>query len=252
MKIPKPTPATDRTPYRIKGPARILIVSDIHVPFHDSVAIRKAIEFGQDQGPITHLIVNGDLLDAYHLSTFEKDPRVRHLSHEIDVAVELLGVFALELPGAKIVVKLGNHEARFDRYLRTNAPALADLPEISLEEILRSRLPEVDVVEEWRNILAGDLLVNHGHEVGRGSGGQHPARWLVNRTGVSSICGHFHRTDNWTSRDALGRTLRGWTTGALCQLSPDYLPRNQWNHGAAFVHLRRGGRFDVMNQILDT
>ena len=57
-----------------------------------------------------------------------------------------------------------------------HAPGLADPPEMCLEAILRKRAPKVEVVEEWRNITAGDLLVNHGHEVGRGSGGQHPAR----------------------------------------------------------------------------
>lgn len=252
MKIPAPTPPTDRTPYRIKGPARLLIVSDVHVPYHDPEAIRAAIAFGRDRGPISHVLVNGDLLDAYALSSFEKDPRARRFGEEVDLAIEILQVFARAFKSAKVVVKLGNHEQRFDRYLRTNAPALADLPEISLEEILRNRVPEMDVVEEWRNILAGDLLVNHGHEVGRGSGGQHPARWLANRTGVSSICGHFHRTDSWTSRDALGNFVSGWTIGALCQLSPDYLPRNQWNHGAAFVEVQRSGSFQVTNAILDT
>lgn len=249
MKIPRPTTPTDRRPYRIKGPARILIVSDIHVPFHDPGAIEASIDFAQSQGEISHVLVNGDLLDAYHLSTFEKDPKVRRLSEEIDQAIQILQVFAQELPGVKMIFKLGNHEARFDRYLRTNAPALADLPEISLEDIFRKRIEEVEVVEEWRNIVAGRLLINHGHEVGRGSGGQHPAKWLVAKTGTSAICGHFHRTDSWTSRDALGRPLQGWTTGALCQLSPDYLPRNQWNHGAAFVDVRPGGGFHVTNKI---
>ena len=90
----------------------------------------------------------------------------------------------------------------------------------------------------------------HGHEVGRGSGGQHPARWLVGRTGVSSLCGHFHRTDTHSIRTALGEYVHGFTIGALCQLSPDYLPRNQWNHGAAFVQVNADGSYLVENKIL--
>lgn len=250
MKIPAPAFTTDRTPYAIKGPARILVVSDIHVPFHDPEAIRAAISYGRDQGKISHVLVNGDLLDAYHLSTFEKDPRARSFGEEVNVAVEILQIFARSFKSAKIIVKLGNHEQRFNRYLRTNAPALADLPEICLEDILRKRAPKVEVVEEWRNITAGDLLVNHGHEVGRGSGGQHPARWLVGRTGVSSLCGHFHRTDTHSIRTALGEYVHGFTIGALCQLSPDYLPRNQWNHGAAFVQVNADGSYLVENKIL--
>ena len=91
MKIPRPTTPTDRRPYRIKGPARILIVSDVHVPFHDPGAIEASIDFAQSQGEISHVLVNGDLLDAYHLSTFEKDPKVRRLSEEIDQAIQIHG-----------------------------------------------------------------------------------------------------------------------------------------------------------------
>lgn len=252
MKIPAPAPTTDRTPYRIEGPARILIVSDIHVPYHDPDAIRAAIAFGRDRGPLSHVLVNGDLLDAYHLSRFEKDPKARRFSQEIDDAVQILKIFARVFGGAKVVVKLGNHEARFEKYVRERAPELADLPGLTLEEILRSRLPDLDLVEEWRNITAGSLLINHGHEVGRGSGGASPARWLIQRTGHSAICGHFHRTDSHSIRTALGEVVHGWTIGALCDLSPDYLPRNQWNHGAAFVEVDADGSYLVENKIFHT
>ena len=233
----------NRDPYTIKGPAQVLILSDIHVPFHDPDAILSAIAMGKEEGPISHVVVNGDLLDAYHLSSFEKDPKVRRFSEEVDMAVDILVGLSSTFKKARVVLKLGNHEARFDKYVRTNAPALADLVGLTLEDILRTRLPKIEIIEEWRNILVGDLLVNHGHEVGRGSGGAHPARWLLNKTGVPSLCGHFHRSDQYGQRNALGTLVQSWTTGALCQLAPDYLPRNNWNHGAAFVHVQRDGPF---------
>jgi predicted phosphodiesterase len=249
MKIPTPAPTTDRTPYAIEGPARILIVSDVHVPYHDPDAIRAAIAFGRDRGPISHVLVNGDLLDAYHLSRFEKDPTARTFAQELKDAVQIVKIFARVFASAQIVIKLGNHEKRFETYLQGHAPALADLPGFTLEEILQKELPDVDVVSEWRNITAGDLLIVHGHEVGRGSGGTNPARWLLQRTGVSTICGHFHRTDSHQIRNGLGEKIHGHTIGALCQLSPDYLPRNQWNHGAAFVELTAEGEYLVENKI---
>lgn len=248
MKIPIPSPVPSRHAYEIKGPARILVVSDIHVPFHDPGAIVSAIEYGKDQGGITHVVVNGDLLDAYHLSTFEKDPRERRFREELDHGVEVVRLFANEFDSARVVLKLGNHEARFDRYLQRHVPEIADLDDFSLVSILSSRLPRVDIVEEWRNITAGSLLINHGHEVGRGSGGVHPARWLLNRTGVASLCGHFHRTDTFTHRNALGIPITSFSIGCLCNLSPNYLPRNQWNHGAAFVEVFRDGTYLVENK----
>lgn len=250
MKIPDPVHIIDRKAVEIGGPARILIVSDIHVPYHDPNAIRAAIAFARKRGRITHIVVNGDLLDAHHLSNFEKDPHARHLRDEVEDAAKILAVFRDAFPRAQMIVKNGNHEARFDRYVRTSAPQLEGIPGVSLAEILGRYVPGVLWVEEWRSIMAGDLLIVHGHEVGRGSGGYSPARWLLQKTGHPSICGHFHRTDIHRTRNAVGTVVTAWTVGALCNLSPDYHPRNQWNHGAAIVDLEEDGTFDVENRIL--
>ena len=121
---------------------------------------------------------------------------------------------------------------------------------MSLKDILGRFVPGILFVEEWRSIMAGDLLIVHGHEVGRGSGGQHPARWLRQRAGHPAICGHFHRTDYSRETNAVGALIETWTVGALCNLSPDYHPRNQWNHGAAFVEVHDDQTFEVENVIL--
>ena len=249
MNIPDPVDLTERKAIQIGGPARILIVSDIHVPFHDPDAIRTAIAYGMERGPITHIVVNGDLLDAHHLSSFEKDPHARHFRDEVEDAAKILAIFRDCFPRAEMIVKMGNHEARFDRYVRTNAPQLSGIVGVSVEEILGRFIPGVLFVEEWRSIMAGDLLIVHGHEVGRGGGGAHPARWLLQRAGTSAICGHFHRTDNFRQRNAIGTIVEAWTTGTLCNLSPDYHPRNQWNHGAAFVEVETDDTFEVENVI---
>ena len=245
LRLPHPSPANDRTPLALEGERRVLLLSDIHVPFHDVQAIEAAVNYGLKKKPITDVYFNGDLLDFYTLSTFDKDPAERDISTELTMGAELVFEIAKAFPKARIWLKLGNHENRWGRYLRARAPDLASLPELSVESILRQYVPDVHVIEDDRLVKMGKLLVVHGHEVGRGSGGAHPAKWLHNKTGTSSLCGHFHRSDEFTTKTALGIVSSSWAVGALCQLEPNYLPRNQWNHGAAIIEIDDAGDFRV-------
>ena len=38
-----------------------------------------------------------------------------------------------------------------------------------------------------------------------------------------------------------------WSTGCLCDLTPEYARLNRWNHGAAHVEISNGGDFHVTN-----
>ena len=247
LKIPAPQPATDRSPMELTGERRVLILSDIHVPFHDVQAIEAAVEWGRREKGVTDVLINGDLCDFYQLSNFTRDPNERPIADEFKMAAELVGEISRAFKGADVHIKLGNHEQRFTRYILTKAPDLIGLEQLTLEAVFSAQIPGVNIVEDWRVMKLGKLVVVHGHEVGRGSGGQHPAKWLQQKAQRSSLCGHFHRSDEWTTKDALGQVRTSWSVGCLCNLEPDYLPRNQWNHGAALVDIDKRGEFSVRN-----
>jgi hypothetical protein len=51
----------------------ILVLSDIHFPYHDEEALGSAIQYGIAQ-KVNTILLNGDVLDFYQLSRFDKDP----------------------------------------------------------------------------------------------------------------------------------------------------------------------------------
>lgn len=246
FKIPKPNKRVSREPLKIQGPRRVLMLSDIHIPFHDVNAVTAAIDFGR-QEKVTDVWLNGDILDFYSLSSFEKDPRERRFSDELEMAKTFVDAICEAFPNANIWAKMGNHENRFDRYLSARAPELLGVPSFSLERVLVDTGMNVNFVPDWRVTKFGKLFVLHGHEIGRGGGGQNPARWLHLRTQNSSVCGHFHRTSEFTTKDINGKIATSWSLGCLCDLSPDYMQHNQWNHGFGFVEIRKSGTFHFQN-----
>ena len=245
-KIPPSELTISRRPLIIKGPRRVLVLSDIHVPFHDTKAIKKAVSFGVENGA-TDIYLNGDLLDFYSLSNFAKDPRERNLSDELETAKKLIDYLRDTINPVKIWYKVGNHEDRFERYLKTKAPELLGVKMFSLKEIFEAYNFGVDFVESWRVVKFGNIVGVHGHEVGRGAGGLHPARWLQLRTQRAAFCGHFHKTDTFTSKDILGDFTTTYALGCLCDLQPDYLVKNNWNHGAGFIEIDKRGRSKFTN-----
>lgn len=247
LKLPTPQPPPDRAPLELQGERRVLVLSDIHIPFHDVDAIEAAVDWAKREKGVTDILINGDLCDFYQLSSFTRDPKERSVVEELTMAAELVGEVARHFKGAEVHLKLGNHEQRFTRYIQTKAPDLSGLESLTLEAVFAHHVPGVNIVEDWRVMKLGRLVVVHGHEVGRGSGGQHPAKWLQQKAQRSALCGHFHRTDEWTTKDALGQVRTSWSVGCLCNLEPDYLPRNQWNHGAALVDVDKAGEFHVRN-----
>ena len=244
--LPKPNKRMSRAALQINGPRKILFLSDLHIPFHDNKAISAAIDYGL-QNKVTDVWLNGDILDFHSLSSFEKDPRERRFVDELEMAKSFVDALATALPNVNVWAKMGNHENRFDRYLTAKAPELLGVPAFSLDRVLSDAGVDVNFVEDWRVAKFGKLFVVHGHEVGRGGGGQHPARWLHLRTQNSSVCGHFHRTSEFTTKDINGKLSTSWSVGCLCDLSPDYLQHNQWNHGFGFVDLQKSGSFSFQN-----
>lgn len=226
-----------------KGVTRLGILSDIHLPYHDEQALSVAVEYLKGRN-INGLLLNGDTLDFYGLSTHEKDPRKRKFGEELECFKEFIKWIKQELD-CPIYYKIGNHEYRYERWMMHKAPELLDIPNFKLEEVLEFGANGIIKIESMTKIQAGKLNIYHGHEF-KGSGGVNPARWLSLKAKVSSCVGHFHRSSEFVWRDSNGSVFVCYSFGALCDLSPEYLPENDWNHSVQDVEIDpKSGEFKM-------
>lgn len=230
-----------------KACTRILLLSDIHVPYHNIEAITKAIQYGKEK-KVNAIVFNGDTIDFHGLSRYEKDPRKRRFSEEMELARQLLNVFRKEFDGVPFYFKLGNHEERYESYLRTKAPELLGTAEFTLDTLLKFGELGCTLIQDKRIIKAGKLNILHGHEFGNSTFSPvNPARGFYMRAKASVICGHNHQTSEHSENNLEGKVVSTWSTGCLCEMHPQYMPINKWNHGFAFVEVFEDGGFEVDN-----
>lgn len=225
---------------------RVLVLSDLHVPYHDEGAITCAIEYGIRHEADT-IFINGDLMDFHRISRFIKDPRSRNISEELESGRQMLAMIRRAFPNAAIYYKLGNHDERLEHYLILKAPELLGCTEFTVEFLLRCHEHGITTIDDKRVVMLGKLPVIHGHEV-YGNGSVNPARTLYLRAKASALQGHNHRTSEHTEKDIHGDISTTWSTGCLCELNPRYMPINNHNHGFAFVYLDDFGHFEVKNK----
>jgi hypothetical protein len=140
--------------------------------------------------------------------------------------------------------EMGNHEARWERYLRQNAVELRWLTSLTWYELLDARDTGMEIYP-WRHrveVLSGVLEVTHGDKARATSG----ATGIVMLSmGVSGVSGHTHRLGQVFKRNRLGITT--WAeSGCLCRLDPEYLISPDWSQGFVVIYVdRKNNRFHM-------
>lgn len=113
---------------------KYIVINDLHIPFQRKSVI-EAIEntYGKKG---YNLILNGDILDCYDISSFPKAVSVS-LGNEIRVCKEYLRKWSKLFKN--IYVVSGNHEGRLATYLRKRiAPEVVEfLPDDMLESVVK-------------------------------------------------------------------------------------------------------------------
>jgi len=233
-----------RTPYVLQ-PGLWLVLSDAHIPFHEPVPLRSAVDYGKVQGA-TGILLNGDWQDCAALSYW---PTVKRRFHEeVGLVIDSLDWLRGEFPKAKIVYKPGNHEYRLPRYFLEHAPDLIESPLAAMESVIGFEERKIDFLDYHQMVMAGDLPILHGHELQNLARTVNPARGLFLRAKTFAACSHCHSTSEHSTRDINGQLLTTWSFGCLCDLSPDYNPfGNDWNWGFGLIEVRDKGDFEVQN-----
>lgn len=239
----------DYRPYVIKGHRCILVLSDVHIPYHSISALTAAIDYAK-QLPVDAILLNGDILDCYQLSRFEKDPNKRSFAEELEAFREFIEVLKREFPNARMYYKLGNHEERYDAFLMRKAHELVGVEEFGMKSVIARRAPGVIMIGDKRPLKIASLYGLHGHEyVGGVIAPVNPARGLFNRAKASSFQGHNHQTSEHTEPTLSGNMITTFSVGCLSELHPAYMPLNKWNHGFAYITVSDDGKqWNFMNK----
>ena len=104
-------------------------------------------------------------------------------------------------------------------------------------------------MREKRKIIVDKLTIIHGHEFGKGGGLwlANTARYVRLKANGCVMVGHWHKSSSDSAVTIDGQMHTVWSTGCLCDLTPDYARINQWNHGFAVVEWSEKGGFGVQN-----
>ena len=251
---PHDIPESDAIEYRQfklpKNHNKILLLADMHIPYHDVDALTQAISWGADRD-INTIILQGDALDCYHLSYWQTEPKKRDFEGERDKFWRVMDIIQNKFPSAKVYYIEGNHEERWKRTLLDHprfAKACYGMIEFELDIILRLGERNITWIADKQKMFAGKLAIVHGHEYKGGNVGLvNPARWLFMKTLGNTICAHFHRTSDHSEPNVEDELRATWSVGCLSELHPDYMPNNKWNHGFARVLVNDNETFKVTN-----
>lgn len=222
---------------------RVVIGSDIHIPFQDENAVKVFINHCK-RVKATHIILAGDVIDCYKLSRFTKGEG-RNPYQEIQECRDFLSKLRTVCPLSEIYYIIGNHEARLERYVLTKAPELASLIEdvftiIKVDDFKIKGCSEI--------VINNDFVVTHGKLVGNKAGLS--AIKEIDKHYMSGASGHVHRLAKFMTRKA-GRKFEWYETGCLCDLNPEYIVDPDWIQGFVDITYEKGKRLGKIVEVLE-
>lgn len=216
-----------------------LVISDLQIPFQDKPVVELMLKFAGDLKP-DGVILNGDIVDCYQLSSFSKDPlTTATLNKEVEGAEWLMA----SLKHVKEKWWLGgNHEDRLRRYVWDHAKLFAGFPLASFPTLFG--LSEYGF--QWKPyggaLYLGKLMVTHGSLVRKDSGQSGKAHY--EKYGTSVLVGHTHRLGIFYHRNVRG-VHAAYENGCLCRLDPEYDQHPNWQQGLTVVQVDHTGLFNV-------
>jgi predicted phosphodiesterase len=215
-----------------------VILGDSHSLYLDERAEAVALQIIADFKPDV-VVHNGDAVDCYTLSDFDKDPRRRDsLRGELLSTRAHLQRIASAAPQAERYLLEGNHEDRLRRVIWRSMGGIREV--MSLDEVADvlnwPRLLHLDEIgfqwldrqQQIRATIFPKFLNKHGTLVRKWSA--YTARGEHEQYGVSGASGHTHRLGLYMQKDRNGNHM-WWESGCLCKLDPDYVVEPNWQQG---------------------
>lgn len=223
--------------------------SDVHFPHQDDRALEILYQITEELQPDA-IYCQGDLLDCYSLSRFEKNPyKTVSLQKEIEMGAAHLATMRALAPDAECTFIPGNHEDRLRRVIWDTALSSPGMKEMvtlpgvaeALELPTLLGLPKMGWAYEKKVVLNDRLILKHGDVVRRWAG--YSARGEWEKYGKGGMSGHTHRAATFYHRDWNGQHL--WAElGCLCRLDPEYAEHPDWQQSFVVITWA-GGHFSL-------
>lgn len=220
-----------------KATTRILVVSDLHVPYHDVRAWECVLEAIRVTKPETVVLI-GDTADVYSISSHPKSlDRKQNFASEVEaVNRELDRLREVAGESCRIIWTCGNHEDRITRFLQSNAPELAGISAVRAEALFRVNERGIEWVPYRRHIKIGNCSFTH--DVGRC--GVNAARQSLLDFGGNIVFGHSHRGATVYQGESKGSSHFAMNVGWLGDVNEvDYMHRcratRDWQLGFGIV-----------------
>lgn len=242
----------DREPYKLPTACNnILLISDLHIPYHDIDAITLALDYGKEYN-VNTIFINGDLIDNSQISKFERDMSKRSVKQEFDATKQFLVSLRDAFPDASIFWLKGNHCLRWEKFLMQKVSEIWDDPYFYLEQRLALHEQKIKILDDKVLVKAGKLSITHGHHIFKGFASPvNPARGAYNKAKQSIIVGHLHRPSYSPESTLDGDIIGCWSTGCLCELRPNYSPMiSNSQHGFAHIIIEKNGHYTVKNHTI--
>jgi hypothetical protein len=122
---------------------KVLVMADIHAPYHNEKMVNDAIESNKDA---SRLMIAGDAVDLYSASHFRKTKHV-NMGQELGMDFAFLKSISEEFD--EVLLMLSNHDQRLRKYLFDNVPnELLDFVKLDFLELLLGLIPNLKIVRQ--------------------------------------------------------------------------------------------------------
>lgn len=208
-----------------KSKRKILVISDIHLPFVDEEKLQKAVDLNRTADMV---VIAGDLLDGYSISRWRKELDVP-FQQEIDHGLRFLEYLANTFPWVRIIH--GNHDDRAMKMIRDALPpALLFLVDSDPLNFITRPFENVEYVDNWYTQI-GDCVIAH----------QERSSSYEGRPAV--LLSDFFETKGWQRRLGMDE-IRTYITGHTHQVAATY------KEDRKFIEV--GCMAKIMNYALDS
>jgi hypothetical protein len=223
---------------------RTVVVPDLQVPYHDSIAVKNVAAYIKAVRPDS-VVTLGDEIDLPQISRWtENTPGwyEQTLAADRDEAVEVLWSLVEHTKDAHMI--RSNHTDRLYNVIMKKIPAFLALPELRFEKFMK--LDELGITYHKKPYaVARGIIALHGDEQSVKPTPGLTALEAARRHGISVICGHTHRAGQSAFTEAsggkIGRILRGWEGGHLMDVRQAHYTKGTMNWQQAFIVIEEIG-----------
>lgn len=230
---------------------RLVSLSDLQLPFVDRPLLEAVYTFVEDFKP-HDIILNGDILDCYSISSFDQRPeRLFNLEDEMAQGADIIRTLKrLSAKDCRVYFVFGNHEERMEKEIWRRAQNFSFMVKTIPEAMELDTLCE-GYVPYGKHVDYLGFVFTHGNFVSAFSA--YTARKHYDRYRSSGVNGHTHRMGSYSATDMHGRSHTWYEQGCLCRKDLEYVRGTaNWQQGLLYGQTAGGALHPTLCHVIET